>query len=235
MAISGTNTWTLKRDGIVNSALRKLSVLSGGALPAQYEIDNAVEALNAMIKGFQADGMPVWEMDKYTFTTVAGVAKYQIGEGMTLNTPDPLKVVQAYRNQLNSVNVPMNIYTQYNYNILPLVVSSGVPINLYYQPFATYGEINLWPIPNDSTTTITIIYQHQFADMTSATDDIDFPAYWTEAVIYGLAWRLSAEYGIPIQDRATLTKEAEYFHQQALSFGVEEGSLYLQPDWAGKR
>ncbi len=235
MSTSGTYSWTIKRDEIISAALRKLAVLSGGSLPQSFEITAAAEALNAMIKGFQADGMPVWLMNKYTFTTVAGTAKYVIGEGQTLNTPAPLKVTQAYRNQTNSQNVPLNIYTQYNYNILPLSLSSGTPVNLYYQPLRTTGEINLWPTPGDSTTTITLVYQHQASDMSSSNNDIDFPSYWTEAVIYGLAWRLAPEYGIPIQDRGVLSKEAEFFHQQALSYGSEEGSFYLQPDWSGKR
>jgi hypothetical protein len=234
MATSGTTTWSLQRDAVINSALRKLSVLSGGSSPAAYEVTNASEALNAMIKGFQADGMQVWAIKKYTFTVVSGTAIYTIGASQTLNTPQPLKVLQAYRNQTNSVNVPMNIYTNYNYNILPLTTSSGVPINLYYQPLAKTGTISLWPTPNDSTTTITIVYQRPFEDMVASTDDFDFPAYWTEALIYGLAWRLSAEYGLPTQDRAVLTKEAEYFHQQALMFDQEEGSVYMQPDWSGK-
>lgn len=235
MSTSGTTVWSLQRDAVINSALRKLAVLSGGSAPASYEINNAAEALNAMIKGFQADGMPVWAIKKYTMTVVSGTAAYNIGIGQTLDTPMPMKVVQAYRNMLNSVNVPMNVYTNYNYNILPLTVSSGVPINLYYQPLSTYGTVNLWPIPNDSTTTITLVYQRPFEDMTASTDDFDFPAYWTEALIYGLAWRLSPEYGIPVSDRTVLAKEAEFFHQSALMFGQEEGSMYLQPDWSGKR
>lgn len=235
MSTSGTVSWSLKRDGIISSSLRKLGVLPSGGTASAQQIADGAEALNAMIKGFQADGMPVWEMDKYTFTVIKDQAQYLIGNGQALNTNSPLKIVQAYRNQLNSVNVPMNIYTQYNYNLLPLAISSGTPINLYYQPREIFGEINLWPKPADSTTTITIVYQNQFEDMTSSMDDIDFPSWWTEAVIYGLAWRLSGEYGIPLMDRNSLSKEAEFFHQSALLFGVEEGSLYLQPDWSGKR
>lgn len=233
MSTSGTTTWSLQRDAIINSALRKLAVLSGGSSPQTYEVTNAAEALNAMIKGFQTDGMPVWAIKSYTFT-VSATSQYLIGNGQTLNTPMPLKVVQAYRNQSNSVNIPMNVYTNYNYNLLPLSTSSGTPVNLYYQPKETFGEINVWPIPSDTTTTITIVYQRPYEDMNSATDDVDFPSYWTEALIYGLAWRLSPEYGIPLQDRNLLMKEAEFFHEKAMSFGSEEGSLYLQPDWSGR-
>lgn len=235
MSTSGTTTWKLNRDEIISAALRKLAVLSGGSSPETYQITDATQALNAMIKGFIADGMPVWAMKSYTFTVTSGTPQYLIGVGQTLNTPQPLKVVQAWRTQgTNTSNIPMNVYTDYNYNLLPLTVSSGTPVNLYYQPLNGYGAINLWPIPSDGTTTITIRYQRPFEDMTGSTDDLDFPAYWTEAVIYGLAMRLAPEYGVPLQDRGELGKEAMFFKDQALSYGTEEGGLFFQPDWTGR-
>lgn len=231
MATSGTSIWALKRDAVINSALRKISVTSGGSSPAAYEVTNAAEALNAMIKGFQADGMPVWAIKEFTFATVAGTSAYNIGTGQTINTPMPLKVLQAYRiENSGATNVPINVYNHYDYNLLPVNASAGEPVNLFYQPLSSHGTLKLWPTPSDATTTITLIYQRPFEDMTSSTDDFDFPAYWTEALIYGLAWRMSPEYGTPIQDRGLIQKEAEYFHQQALSFGTEEGSMFFQPD-----
>jgi hypothetical protein len=236
MSTSGTTTWKLNRDAVISAALRKLSVLSGGSTPETYQVTNATEALNAMIKTFQTDGMPVWAMKSYTFTTIVGQAAYVIGSGQALDTPMPLKVVQAWRTQSpSSSNVPMNVVPDYNYNIYPLAISSGTPVNLYYQPQSVLGTINLWPKPADATTTITLRYQRPFEDMTNATDDFDFPPYWTEALIFGLADRLAPEYGIPLQDRQQLTQQAERFHGQALSFGQEEGSMFFQPDVTGSR
>ena len=236
MATSGVSTWSLQRDAVINGALRKLSVLNGGSPAQAWEITNAAEALNAMIKGFQADGMPVWAIKEYTFPTVANTASYNIGNSQTLATPMPLKVVQGYRiESTGASNIPLNVYNHYDYNLLPVNATSGEPVNLFYQPFSTYGTIKLWPTPIDATTTITIVYQRPFEDMVAATDDFDFPSYWTEALIYGLAWRLSGEYGTPIMDRQNLQKEAEFFHQQALSFGTEEGSIYMMPDVSYRR
>jgi hypothetical protein len=234
MSTSGTTTWKLQRDAIISAALRKLAVLSGGSTPTTSQVTEAAEALNAMIKGFQADGMPVWAMKSYTFTTITGQAAYQIGNSQALNTAMPLKVTQAWRSDSTSSNVPLNIYSDYNYNLLPLNNSSGTPVNLYYQPQMQLGTINLWPKPADSTTSIIIRYQRPFEDMTSSSDDIDFPPYWTEAIIFGLADRLAPEYGVPLQDRQLLTQQAERFHQTALSFGQEEGSMFFQPDYIGR-
>lgn len=236
MSTSGTTTWKLNRNEIISAALRKLGVLSGGSSPETYQITDGTQALNALVKGLETDGMPVWSIKSYTFTVTSGTAAYSIGIGKTLNTAKPLKVIQAWRNQGTSYsNVPMNVYTNYNYDILPLVNSSGTPVNLYYQPLREEGTINLWPKPSDSVTTITLRYQAPFEDMTGSTDDLDFPSEWTEAVIYLLASRLAPEYGVPLQDRQLLKKEADELHALALSFGTEEGSLFFQPDTAGRK
>lgn len=235
MSTSGTTTWSLQRDAVISAALRKLSVISGGSTPAAYEVTAAAEALNAMLKGFQVDGMPLWAVKEYTFTTTVNTSTYNIGNAQTLNTPMPLKILQAYRiENAGSNNIPMEVKNHYDYNLLPVTATAGEPITLYYQPLSTYGVIKLWPTPIDANTTITISYQRPFEDMNAATDDLDFPSYWTEAIIYGLAWRLAPEYGTPLQDRQLLQKEAEYFHSQALGFGDEQGSMYLMPDWVGR-
>lgn len=234
MSTSGTSIWSLKRDAVIQSAMRKLVVLSGGSSPATFETTNAAEALNAMIKGFQVDGMPVWAIRDYTVTTVAGQNTYNIGSGQTINTAMPLKLLQAARvESTGATNVPMEIKTHYDFNLLPINAAAGEPVNLYYQPFSTFGTLTMWPTPIDSNTSVILTYQRPFEDMTASIDDFDFPAYWTEALVYGLAWRLSYEYGTPILDRQELQKVAEFFHEKALSFGTEEGSLFFMPstDW----
>lgn len=236
MATSGTTTWEQNRNEVISGALRKLAVIPSGGTASTHQIQDAAAALNAMIKGFHADGMPLWAIREYTFNTVAATSTYSIGVGQTLNTPMPLKVIQAYRiEQTGAVNVPLLVYNHYDYNLLPINAAQGEPVNIYYHPFSTYGTIKLWPTPIDSTTTVTIVYQRPFEDMNTAVDTFDFPAYWTEALVYGLAWRLAPEYGVPIQDRQVLQKEAAYFHEMAMSFGTEEGSLSLMPDWTGRR
>ena len=108
MATSGSTTWSLQRDDVINGALRKLGVLPEGVTANASQIASGVIALNAMVKGFQTDGMPVWAIKEYTFTTVAGIGSYDIGIAKTINTPMPLKVLQAYRiEQTGAVNVPL--------------------------------------------------------------------------------------------------------------------------------
>ncbi len=234
MATSGVTTWQLTQDSLAQSALRKLEVIGDGVTPSATQMANAVLALNAMLKTFIAKGMPLWATTEYTFSLTA-THNYVIGVGQTLNTPAPLKIIQATLiNPSDGTGIPLNIYTHYDYNLLTNTGTSGTPIAIEYEPLNQRGTIKLWPKPdasNIATKQVTIVYQRPFEDMVSSTDTLDFPQWWSEPIIYGLAWRLAPEYGIPSSERGQLKQEAQMLLEEALSFGTEEGSFKFQPDW----
>lgn len=236
MATSGTYVWAENRNQVITGALRKLAVLPSGGTPSSAQVSDANEALNNLIKALHTKGMPLWAISSYNFTTTAGTNQYVIGIGQTLNTAAPLKLLQArYQTVDSTAAVPMTIMTRYDFNLLPnSSTNTGTPVNLYYQPQLTSGTVDkgtitVWPYPIDSTTTIYVDYQRPFQDMTSSSDNFDFPSSWINALIYHLAWILSPEYGIPPTDRGILQKEAMYWQEEALSFETEEGSIFLQP------
>lgn len=238
MTTSGVTTFNLSRDSIINAALRKLAVVSKGQTPEPQDTTNATEALNVMLKAFASKGMPLWAIKEFTFSPTA-TRTYSIGVGQTLATPAPLKVIQAYITDLTGINsIPLNVQTHYNFNLVqPQTTSTGTPVNLWYEPLNQTGNIHIWPFPDAysiANRQITITYQRPFEDMVNASDTVDFPQNWLEAVIYGLAWRLAPEYGVPLNDRTTLRQESQYHLDEALSFGSEEGSMYFQVDWQGR-
>lgn len=231
MPTSGTTSWKLNRDQVITAALRKLGVLPSGGSPSGNQTNEANDSLNALVKTLQADGMPLWKISSQTFTVTSGTASYTVGPSQTINCPKPLKILQALTTPSGGVNTTMNIYNRYDFNELPNTSDfTGEPTTLYYQPGNTTGTITLWPIPDNSTTSITFHYHSPYEDMSSATDDFDFPSEWMTPLIYLLAWMMAPEYGIPPQDRMLLQKEAEYWHQYALSMGSEEGSFFVRPE-----
>jgi hypothetical protein len=235
MATSGVSTWSLTRDGLINAALRKLGVLSEGVAASATQLTTGAEALNSLLKHLMTKGMPLWAIKEYTFSTTL-TNTYNIGNGQTLATPMPLKVLQAYRiESTGAANIPMEVKSHFDFELLPVNAATGKPISLMYQPLSTYGVIRMWPTPADTVTTVTITYQRPFEDFVTGTDDLDFPPYWTDTIIYTLAWRLAPEYGVGIQERSMIAKEAALFQDEALGFGSEESSIYLMPDWSGKK
>lgn len=234
MTISGTTTFNLTSDQLVNAALRKLAVLGDGISASTTQLSNGTQALNAMLKTFTTKGMPLWVITEYSLTPTA-TRTYTFGISQTVNIPAPLKVNQVLRqSSADNSRIPMNVRTHYDYNLLNTTTSTGTPTSYWYEPLNQTGVLHVWPTPDTDTITncvFVIVYQKPFSDMVSGTDTLDFPQWWHEAVIYGLASRLAPEYGIPLQDRNMYQKEAEYFLEEALSFGTEEGSLFLMPDW----
>ncbi len=234
MTTSTTTTFSMTGDQLVNAALRKLSVLGDGQSPSSTQLANGTEALNVMLKSFTSKGMPLWVMTEYNVPLTA-THDYTLGIGQAINIPAPLKVTQAILKDTTALtSIPLNIRSHYDYNLLSNQGSVGTPTTYWYEPLNQTGVLHIWPIPDSyaiANQVVAIVYQRPFYDMVTGTNTLDFPQWWMDAVIYGLAWRLSPEYGVPLMDRKELSLEAQYFLDEALSFGEEEGSLYFQPDW----
>jgi len=226
MATSGTYAYQLTRNELIESALRKLGVLAEGQTPSTQNYSDGAMALNTVVAQLKAIGMPLWARSEYTFTPTTG--SYTIGTGMTLSTPFPVKMLQAFRTD-NGAKIPMDLVAREDFNILP-TNSTGIPLKVNYQPYVNYGTVSLWPTPTSSnTTTVTLVYQRPFQYFTASSETMDFPEEWYNAIIYHLAVRLAPEWGVPLPDRQMLMQEAKTYTEDALMTGQEDASFFIQP------
>jgi hypothetical protein len=190
-----------------------------------------------LVKRLEADGMPLWAMKQYAVPMTAATSSYNIGVSQTVNTPKPLKVIQAFIRDTSSNNdTPMRIITRQEYNMLGNKSSSGTPIQIFYEPLSDYGVLHLFPTPSATdvaNNTLYLVYQRPFEDFDASTDNPDFPQEWYEVLKYQLAARMAGEYQIDLQIRQVLASEAKDLKDAALSFGTEEGSFYFQADSRG--
>jgi len=233
MATSGSTNYATNRDNLIKAALRAVGAIAQGESPTSDQTSEAAEALNFIIKNLQADGMPLWAIKQYSVTLTA-TNDFNIGEGQTVNTPKPLKVIQAILvNSSTNVRIPMRIITRDEYNRLGNITITGQPIQIWYEPLNTYGVLHVFPKPDSasiSNTTILLVYQRPFEDFDGATDEPDFPSEWFEPLKWLLADSLAPEYGVDINERQDILRRAVQAKQQALSFGTEEGSFSFQAD-----
>jgi len=227
MTTSSTYSYQLTRNQIIESALRKLGVLAEGQTPSTQNYSDGMMALNTVISQLRAVGMPLWARSEHTFTPTTGT--YTIGTGMTLDTPFPVKLLQAIRTE-NNAKIPMEVISRQEYNQLP-TSNSDSPLKVNYQPFINYGTISFWPTPTSSNTaTVTLVYQRPFQYFTSSAETMDFPEEWYSALIYNLAVRLAPEWGVPLPDRQLLMQEAKMYTEDALMVGQEDASFFISPD-----
>ena len=227
MATSSTYEYQLTRNQIIESALRKLGVLAEGQTPSTQNYSDGSMALNTVISQLRAVGMPLWARSEYTFTPTTST--YTIGTGMTLSTPFPVKLLQAFRTDTGA-KIPLEIVAREDFNILP-TSSNGSPIKINYQSFVNYGTISLWPTPASSNSaSITLVYQRPYQYFTTSTETMDFPEEWYNAIIYHLAVRLAPEWGVPLPDRQMLMQEAKMYTEDAAMVGQEDGSFFVMPE-----
>ena len=104
MATSGTTTFTVTRDQIIEAALRSLAVLEEGATPGPNALENASFSLNLILKKWQSEGIKIWTIKEYTLPLVPNQTSYTIGPSATynLNAAKPLRLIQAYLRDLSN-------------------------------------------------------------------------------------------------------------------------------------
>ncbi len=232
MTTSGQTIIEMNRDSICAAALRKIGAIALGQTASATEITNASEGLNNLVAEFQTQGMPLWARKDYTITMTT-TGSYTIGVGQTVSTPFPLKILQAWTVLTGGGSIqelwPNAIDV---FNRLPTSNATGIPSQYSYQPFIDYGVLRIWPTP-DATTVSTralhISYLAPFEGFTGAANTPYFPREWNNALIYGLADLLAPEYGVPLEDRNMIKKEAKAHMETALDFGMENASLTLSP------
>lgn len=233
MATSGTTDFSSSRDTIIKGALRKVGALAQGQTPSTNDVNDAAEALNNLVKAWMADGMPLWKIATYNFNLTNGNNTYRIGLGETLATAKPLKIIQAWTRDTSGVDIPLQIKTLYDYNRLSNKSAVGMPIQLTYHPQRVFGDIYVYPTPDATIAAeydVYIRYQAPYEDFDAANNEPDFPQEWFQALIYGLAYVLAPEYGIPLEERLVLKQDMQMFKAEALSAGSEEGSMFIQPN-----
>ena len=233
MSTSGVTTNQLTQYQFIEAALRTLGVLALDQTPEATQYTNALVKLNGLVGELRVKGLQIFQRTTYTMTLVDGTSSYNIGTGQTLNTPYPIHLLQAIRLDTNaSTRIDMDIIANSNFNRLPSN-SSGVPIQVTYQPKINMGVVQLWPTPDSysaTNVTIQLTYLRPLEYFNASTDTADFPEEWVSAIIYNLAVRLAPEYGIPLQDRSLLIKEAETYLKTAEDNSFEDGSIFFQPE-----
>lgn len=83
MSTSGTTTFSRNRDQLIQSALRKINAFESGETPDAQSVQDASDALNVMVKHWQAAGISIWTTEEAILFPTLGQVQYTIGTGST--------------------------------------------------------------------------------------------------------------------------------------------------------
>lgn len=81
MATSGSVDFSISRNEIIEAALRLVGSKRRGVTLEAEEINNASEALNMMVKAWQAQGLHLWKIKELTVFLQKSSQNYSLGSG----------------------------------------------------------------------------------------------------------------------------------------------------------
>jgi hypothetical protein len=324
MAVSGTTTFTVTRDQIIESALRSLAVLEEGAQPSATTIENSSFSLNLILKKWQSEGIKLWTVVEYVIPLVNSQTAYTIGPSSNydLNADKPLRVIQAFLRNMTSptngvgqisllsggsgytsqpsnpvsvsggtgsgatfnltfsggavtgvalesnggnyavgdvltmlggsyttpatitvnslyntfIDLPMNLISQQEYNILGSKSSQGTTNSVFYKAWRDYGEVKVFLTPNANTAEyyeLHLTVQRPIMDITKPNENFDFPSEWFLALKWALVAELASDYEKTLNDKQYYEQKATVLKNELMDWDIEWTSTYFQPDVRG--
>ena len=113
MATSGTTTFSVTRNEIIQASLRLLGVLEEGTQPTASAIESSSLVLNMMLKDWMTDGIKLWTVTELTIPLKSNQTTYTIGPSSSydLNTNRPLRLIQSFLRKItNTTNQVADIF-----------------------------------------------------------------------------------------------------------------------------
>lgn len=179
---------------IIESALRKISVLgSGQSLPAEEAADALVQ-LNAMIDSWNVEGWNGYTQVREVFSLTAGVTSYTIGSGGDFDTTRPVRIIAAFLRQTGSnIDYSIELIDAAAYANADKEQNGGLPCALYYDGNFPLGNILLVGAPVAGYSLYIYSYKEN-TQFTTINTDIDLPPGMEQALVYNLAVYMAPEY-----------------------------------------
>lgn len=178
---------------IVRAALGKLLVLSSQDTLTSAEVEDGLDALNAMMDSWWNESLAVYQIKQESFPLTAAVGAYTIGSGGTWNTTRPVRITGGFV-RYQSVDYQLQILDRPQYDLISYKTNQGIPLALFYDRAYPLGTVTLYPLPQPAGMTIFLDSYLQIQSFANATDLIDLPPGYARALIFNLAVEISADY-----------------------------------------
>lgn len=142
----------------------------------------------------------------------------------------PLKISNVRRRDRALQDIPIWTVSRSEYFGTPNKTTQSPPVNIYYDPQLTNGQIYVWPAPDSVENVLLFTFRRSIEDFDNLTNTPDFPQEWLEALTWNLADRLVPEYEVPETKVAKVEKKALESKAKMEVWDSEFESIYFQPD-----
>ena len=238
MTTSGTTTFDVTRDQIINEALEILGIIGDGDTASANDRTSCSLTLNLLVKNWVTKGWMPWVYETVTHTLVSGTQSYTIGpSGADITANRPARIAQAWQRYTSGStqnDTPLIILSRQEYNILTPKNIQGIPNSLYYDAQITTGILYPWPIVNQTGYSLIISYQRQIEDVattsSASTQTFDVPQEFFLPLAWNLAKLVAPKYTSNLQKQQMITANAGMYLEEVVNFNREEATVMFQPN-----
>lgn len=178
---------------LINRANRLIGNIEPGTSATAAESADALVALNAMLQTWRNDSLMCYAMQDQSIPLVATNATRTIGPSGNLATTRPTEIDKAYV-IVGTLSYPVEIWTAEQFADIAIKTQTNAwPYILWYKPAMPDGVINLWPVP-DASSTLQVITRTPLTVFATLSDVISLPPGWEDALAFNLAVYLAPEY-----------------------------------------
>ena len=214
MATSGTTAFDMDFTEIAEEAWER----AGREMRSGYDLRTARRSMNLMTIEWQNRGLNLWTIDSGTQTLTAGTAQYTLPAD-TIDLLDHVIRTDA-GNTTPQADLTISRIGVSTYASIPNKLTRGRPIQVWVERLRAAPRINLWPVPDDSTT-YTFVYWRlrRVEDAGNGVETADMNFRFLPCLVAGLAYHIAMK--VPeLADRMTMLKAA-YEEQYALAAGED--------------
>ena len=217
MTTSGTANFTVD----VITALEEAFERAGRTFRTGYDYESAVRSMNLMFNEWANRGINLWTVEQISVTTVTGTGSYNL----PADTVDAISVVLSSDN--NDYRIERMAFDEYA-NITKKTQQSR-PNQYFVERLVAQPIMRLWPVP-DKVYTIKIWRLRRIQDAGDASNTLDAPFRFNDALIAGVALRVGEKNPNLDANRLQLL-EKRYNEAMALAQGEDRdrSSFYLRP------
>jgi hypothetical protein len=217
MTTSAVTAWSLTARDHITQALRENAILSSGEDPSADELSDCQVRLNALLKSWGTKAPALWQEASTTATITANVASVALAAGVQDVIAARVVVSATNHRQLTR-------WDREDYQVLPNKIATGSPSVYYLSQSIGVATLYVWPVPT-ANTTLSIDFVRVPETVTDASQTVDFPEEYQEALYANLAVRCAGLFGQ--QPAAELVMRAQRLEMELLDAG-RPGAYYLR-------
>lgn len=188
---------------LIKASLRLLRVYGPNETPTATELSDGLTIINEMLDSFNAERLLIYQILRAAHDLTAGVSQYTIGAGGTFNTTRPARIESAglildktATPQVIEAPLEVLLYQDEWAAIYLKGLTSTYPRKMWYNPNFPLGEINLWPVPNESKQQIVLYTWGALTAFATVGTTVSLPPGYSTFLRTNLAVWLAEEYGV---------------------------------------